>query len=116
MREWAKSGGRMGSEEARKVVVRGAVEGAGGEWGEKVKRVWEFLVETGGLRRVEEEKAEEVVEEKVEGVVEEGEEAKVEVNGVAQSAGAEEVPMDVGEEVREVVHASATLASAQVEV
>ena len=92
----------MGSEEARKVVVRGEGE-AGGEWGEKVERVWEFLVETGGLRRVEKEG-----EAKVNGV---------EVNGEEKGVGGEAVPMDVVEEVRvEVVEDSATLASAQVTV
>lgn len=51
----------MSNEEARGVVGRrtsannangeGAADnGVTGEWGEKVERVWEFLVEAGGLR------------------------------------------------------------------
>lgn len=63
LREWVKSGGKMGLREARKVVVKGDKE-VGGEWGEKIERVWEFLVETGLGRRdfsLEERKKEAVV-------------------------------------------------------
>lgn len=31
--------------------TQGMGRGASGEWGEKVDRVWEFLVESGGLRK-----------------------------------------------------------------
>lgn len=47
MREWVRLGGRMGASDARRV---GGGAAAGTEWGEKVERVWEFLVDTGGLR------------------------------------------------------------------
>jgi hypothetical protein len=45
----------MSNEEARGVVSRrteggGGDNGVNGEWGEKIERVWEFLVEAGGLR------------------------------------------------------------------
>jgi hypothetical protein len=55
LREWTRLGGKMGALEARKAVGRerdgSNAEGVSGEWGEKVERVFEFLVDTGGLRR-----------------------------------------------------------------
>ncbi|GAA5937083.1 hypothetical protein JCM1841_001878 [Sporobolomyces salmonicolor] len=59
LREWVRLRGRMGPSEARRVVVREQKgvegwqqqeEGAQGEWGEKIERVWEFLCDTAGLR------------------------------------------------------------------
>lgn len=51
LREWVRLKGRMGPAEARRAVVRegGAEEEAGGEWGEKVERVWEFVRDAAGL-------------------------------------------------------------------
>ncbi|KAK4054111.1 Transcriptional adapter ada2 [Microbotryomycetes sp. JL201] len=74
LREWTRLGGQMSYADARKVVAKPfhqsqfdgmqigltsgdganaapAQEGVGGEWGEKVERVFEFLCDTGGLRR-----------------------------------------------------------------
>lgn len=52
MREWVRTGGNMGLKEAKKVVGKDRGEkDVGGEWGEKVERVFEFLLETGGLRK-----------------------------------------------------------------
>ncbi|KAM0789610.1 hypothetical protein ACM66B_000416 [Microbotryomycetes sp. NB124-2] len=75
LREWTRLGGQMTYSDARKVVAKpvhqtqfddlqngltnGSLssttltgqEGVGGEWGEKVERVFEFLCDTGGLRR-----------------------------------------------------------------
>ncbi|KAK4054328.1 Transcriptional adapter ada2 [Microbotryomycetes sp. JL221] len=76
LREWTRLGGRMTSDDARKIVASPAhqnqfesmqvdtfsglngetpqqqqQEGVTGEWGEKVERVFEFLCDTGGLRR-----------------------------------------------------------------
>ncbi|GAA5859810.1 hypothetical protein JCM8547_007038 [Rhodosporidiobolus lusitaniae] len=57
LREWVRLKGRMGAREARRAVIRekngellGPEEGVGGEWGEKIERVWEFLREAMGLR------------------------------------------------------------------
>lgn len=52
LREWARLGGEMGAEDARRCVA-GPKDGgkATGEWGEKIERVWEFLVDLGGLRK-----------------------------------------------------------------
>ncbi|GAA5861218.1 hypothetical protein JCM1840_003119 [Sporobolomyces johnsonii] len=60
LREWVRLRGRMGPNEARRVVGREQKgveqgwqlpdEGAQGEWGEKIERVWEFLCDTAGLR------------------------------------------------------------------
>ena len=47
MREWVRLGGRMGASDARRV---GGNATAGSDWGEKIERVWEFLVDSGGLR------------------------------------------------------------------
>jgi transcriptional adapter 2-alpha len=76
MREWVRTGGKMGCREARLVVSRSSASnpnglGAAGEWGEKVERVWEFLVETGGLRPPVRPEGE-VVEVDVDQVMEEG--------------------------------------------
>lgn len=58
MREWVRKGGNVDKHDAREAVgirgeggTQGMGRGASGEWGEKVDRVWEFLVESGGLRK-----------------------------------------------------------------
>ena len=68
LREWARMGGAMTGDDARRAVGREVQGGEGrererveGEWGEKVERVFEFLVDTGGLRR-RERRFEEIVE------------------------------------------------------
>ncbi|KAK4705981.1 transcriptional adapter 2-alpha, partial [Phenoliferia sp. Uapishka_3] len=52
MREWVRLGGRMGASDARRV---GGNATTGTEWGEKIERVFEFLLDSGGLRLPEEE-------------------------------------------------------------
>lgn len=60
LREWTYSGKGMGIREARRAVLQEAARGAqdaGGEepreeWLEKIDRVWEFLRDSGGLRKV----------------------------------------------------------------
>ncbi|BGP41060.1 Transcriptional adapter ada2 [Rhodotorula kratochvilovae] len=55
LREWVRLKGAMGPHDARRAVVRegggghGGEEEAGGEWGEKVERVWEFVRDAAGL-------------------------------------------------------------------
>ena len=71
LREWVRLKSKMNGKEARRVV--GAVDG--GEWGEKVERVWEFLKEGGGLK---EERREEDGEEEGEGEGEEMDEDTIE--------------------------------------
>lgn len=57
----------MGLKEAKKVVGKDKGErDVGGEWGEKIERVFEFLIETGGLRKRNE--TEQAVEQSTEGV------------------------------------------------
>ena len=58
MREWVRKGGNMDMHDAREAIgirgeggTQGMGRGASGEWGEKIDRVWEFLVESGGLRK-----------------------------------------------------------------
>ena len=51
MREWVRFGGRMGAVDARRV---GGNATDGSELGEKIERVWEFLLDSGGLRLPEE--------------------------------------------------------------
>ncbi|BGP17190.1 hypothetical protein JCM10213_006012 [Rhodosporidiobolus nylandii] len=60
LREWVRLKGRMGAREARRAVLRekngellGPEEGAQGEWGEKIERVWEFVRDLSGLRESE---------------------------------------------------------------
>ncbi|GAA6042350.1 hypothetical protein JCM8097_003865 [Rhodosporidiobolus ruineniae] len=58
LREWVRLKGRMTSRDARRAVLRegkggevpaGMEDGAGGEWGEKVELVWEFVRAAQGL-------------------------------------------------------------------
>lgn len=88
IREWVRRGSRMTVQDAKEVVgIRGPGgndgmgRGTSGDWGEKVERVWEFLKESGGLRRA----PEPVV------VLEEG--APVEAEGPNGAAGGMEVEM-----------------------
>lgn len=57
LREYVRLKGNMTAREARRAVVRekngellGPEEGVGGEWGEKIERVWEFLRDSMGLK------------------------------------------------------------------
>ncbi|GAA5993345.1 hypothetical protein JCM10908_001439 [Rhodotorula pacifica] len=58
LREYVRLKDKMDGTEAKRAVLRekngevvGPPDGAGGEWGEKIERVWEFLRDTAGLRR-----------------------------------------------------------------
>ncbi|GAA5880125.1 hypothetical protein JCM3774_004156 [Rhodotorula dairenensis] len=57
LREYVRLKDKMDGTEARRAVLRekngevfGPLDGAGGEWGEKIERVWEFLRDTVGLK------------------------------------------------------------------
>ncbi|GAA5890767.1 hypothetical protein JCM6882_000651 [Rhodosporidiobolus microsporus] len=57
LREWVRLKGQMGAREAKRAVLRekngellGPEEGVGGELGEKIERVWEFVRESAGLQ------------------------------------------------------------------
>lgn len=57
LREYVRLKDKMDGVEARKAVLRekngevfGPADGAGGEWGEKIECVWEFLRDTMGLK------------------------------------------------------------------
>jgi transcriptional adapter 2-alpha len=61
LREYVRLKDKMDGTEARKAVLRekngevfGPPDGAGGEWGEKIERVWEFLRDTVGLKEAQE--------------------------------------------------------------
>lgn len=61
LREYVRLKDKMDGTEARKAVLRekngevfGPPDGAGGEWGEKIERVWEFLRDTIGLKEAQE--------------------------------------------------------------
>jgi len=64
-REWVRRGGNLSASDARAIFPSTT---SNPEWGEKVERVWEFLVDTGGLSSLEQENERSEGEERMDSV------------------------------------------------